>query len=241
VAADEKDLARQVAERLVRELQAAVSRQGRVAVAVSGGRTPETLFQTLAAPPFQDQIPWARLHLFWVDERFVPPDHPDNNARLIRRTLLGRVAIPETHVHPVPVQAGTPARAAAAYEEDLKKFFGPAPGPCFDAALLGLGPDGHTASLFPGAPALNEKRRWVDSVDARHLPPGASHARVTLTFPALNASRLVLFVVSGRDKAAVLREVLEGPGPRYPAQQVQPLSGRVEWWADRAAVDLGPA
>jgi 6-phosphogluconolactonase len=217
---------------------AAVARRGRCAVALSGGTTPRALYHLLADPlaPFRVRTPWPGVHLFWGDERWVPRDHPDSNYRMVSETLLRSISIPGHNVHPIPTDYAEPAAAAARYETELRSFFGTggeAP-PRFDLILLGLGDDGHTASLFPGSEALDERHRLV-------LAPWAEAQRsfrVTLTPPVLNAARLAVFLVSGAAKAQALQAVLEGARDpqRYPAQVV--AAERTLWLADRDAAAL---
>ncbi len=206
----------------------AASKRGSFSLALSGGATPKRLYQRLAMVPWRDRMPWARVYLFWGDERFVPPDHPDSNQRMAREAVIARVPIPAANVHPVPTD-GAPEDAARRYEADLRAFAAGRPGePLFDVQLLGLGPDGHTASLFPGTPALGERRSWVAAV------LGAKpEARITLTYPALDSSGEVAFLVAGEEKRAVLRRLLEGDAA-LPAAGVRP-AGPVTVFADRAA------
>ncbi|HNU85053.1 MAG: 6-phosphogluconolactonase [Pseudomonadota bacterium] len=215
----------------------AVSARGRFTTALSGGRTPETLYGLLAAPPFASQIPWGRVHLFWGDERCVPPDHRESNYRFARERLLDHVPIPPGNVHRIRGEM-EPAEAAALYEKLLRDFFGPHGDPLFtfDLVLLGLGEDGHTASLFPGTGPIRETARWVvgHDVDAR------KGWRITLTPAAINAARTVVFLVAGKTKAAAARDVLEGscrPGA-LPAQAIRPLHGELRWMLDREAAQL---
>ncbi len=215
----------------------AISRQGHFAVALSGGSTPRGLYRLLAAAPWRDRIDWGRCHFFWGDERLVPPDHPDSNFRLAREALLAPLSIPPDRIHRVPVEVGSPETVALAYEGELRRFFAPEPmleGPRFDLVLLGLGSDGHTASLFPGKSALEESRRWVVATPPGRLPPPVD--RVTLTLPALNAARAVAFLVAGADKAPTLRRVLAGD-PDLPAARVRPARGSLHWFVDRAAAN----
>lgn len=214
----------------------AVAARGRFAVALSGGSTPRALFQRLAEPPRRDEIPWARVEVFWADERCVPPDHPDSNYGMARAALLDPIGVPAERVHRVPGEAPDPAAAAAACEAEIARALGGTPGgppPVLDLVLLGMGADGHTASLFPGTAALAERRRWVM---ANFVPRLAAH-RITLTYPILNRAAHVLFLVAGADKAEVLREALEGPPEpeRLPAQGVRPDAGELVWLVDRAA------
>lgn len=203
-----------------------------IAVALSGGATPRRLYELLAEPPRRDRMAWERIHWFWGDERFVPPDHPDSNYRMVREAMLSRVAIPAPNIHPVPTVGLDPEEAARAYERELQTFYGsdrldPAR-PLFDVTLLGLGPDGHTASLFPGTAALAERRRWVVAVAGAKPEP-----RISLTFPALDSSRNLAFLVAGDSKRAALARVLAGD-QALPAARVRPV-GRLYFFLDRAA------
>jgi 6-phosphogluconolactonase len=229
---NEGDLAQKVASEVLAEARRAVARHDKFTWAVSGGKTPESLFRILAAPPFQSEMPWDKVHVFIVDERFVPPDHADSNYRMLRETLLQKVPIHPAQVHAVPTQCGSVGEAAMEYERGLKFFFGDVEFPRFDLILLGLGEDGHTASLFPDTAALEEKKRWAVDV----LPPKAPHARVTLTFPVLNNAARVMFLSAGAKKQAILKDVLQASEQnRYPAQRVRPASGFAEWWIDPPA------
>ena len=231
-------LSREAAARFQRLAADSIAAAGRFSVALSGGSTPRALYRLLGQPPLREAIDWPRVHLFWGDERFVPADHPDSNYRLAREAFISRVPIPAANVHPVPTAGGDPQAAAAQYEETLRRFFAPSEGeaPRFDLVLLGLGADGHTASLFPGSPALDEDRR---PVVAAYVPKLGAW-RLTLTPPALRGARHVVFLVSGSNKASVLREVLEGPYDphRLPAQLVRPDKGELTWLLDEAAASL---
>jgi 6-phosphogluconolactonase len=205
---------------------------GRIAVALSGGSTPKLLYQLLAAPPLRDAAPWLRIHWFWGDERFVPPDDPKSNFRMVREAMLAAAPVPAANLHPIPTVGMTPEAAAAAYERELQSFYGaptldPAR-PLFDAMLLGLGPDGHTASLFPGVAVLDERARWAAAVVGAQPEP-----RITLTFPVIESSRAVAFLVSGAEKREVLTRVLQGD-PALPAARVRPV-GTLTFIVDRAA------
>ena len=238
VAPDLRELSREAAARFRRVAADRVAAAGRFSVALSGGSTPRALYRLLGEPPFREAIDWPRVHLFWGDERFVPPDHADSNYRLAREAFISRVPIPSGNVHPMPTEAADPNAAAAQYEETLRRFLAVPEGewPRFDLILLGLGADGHTASLFPGSPLLDEHRRLVA---AAHVPK-LDAWRLTLTPPALRGARHVVFLVSGSDKASVLREVVEGPYDphRLPAQLVQPEKGDLTWLVDEAAASL---
>jgi len=215
--------------------QQAVQARGRFSVAISGGRTPERTYQLLAQPPVRDQVPWEKVHVFWGDERCVPPDDPRSNERMARRALLDHVPIPQKQIYPIHC-AGDPQQAAERYEELLRAFFQGQP-PGFDLVFLGLGENGHTASLFPGTPVLEGETPWAASV---HLAE-QDLDRVTLTAPLLNQAAVVAFLVAGTAKAQVLREVLEGPRDprRLPAQLIRPTSGKLLWLVDgKASVQL---
>ncbi len=183
---------------------AAVAARGAFSLVLSGGRTPVLLYTLLASAPFRDRIPWARAHLFWGDERCVPPEHPESNYGLARRTLLDHVPIPPEQVHRI-LGERAPEEAALAYEATLRHFFPGESEPRFDLVLLGLGEDGHTASLFPGTSALWQRDRWTVALDGG---PGRGW-RVSLTPGAINGARKVLFLVSGRTKARSLKQVLQ--------------------------------
>jgi 6-phosphogluconolactonase len=228
-------LSREAASRFQRLATQSIAAGGRFSVALSGGSTPRALYRLLGEPPFRGAIDWTRVHLFWGDERFVPADHPDSNYRLACEEFIGKVPIPSENVHPIPTQSGDPQTAASQYEETLRRFFA-APRPRFDLVLLGLGADGHTASLFPESPALDERERLVVAVHVVKLDVW----RITLTPPALCSARLAVFLVSGSDKAPILRETLEGPHDprRLPAQLVRPEEGEVVWLLDEAAAGL---
>lgn len=215
----------------------AVSARGRFTAALSGGKTPVAIYTLLAKAPYVSQIPWARVHLFWGDERCVPPDHVDSNYRMVREILLDHVPIPPANVHRMPGEMD-PVEAAARYEEQLREFFVPHGGGfhVFDLILLGLGEDGHTASLFPGTRALRESARWV----LGHYVDAQKGWRITLTPPIINAAHTLVFIVSGAGKAAVLKEILEGPirPDTLPAQIVRPADGTLLWMLDREAAAL---
>ena len=222
------------AEEVVRAATEAVARRGRFTIVLSGGSTPKSLFNLLATNA-RTTLPWDRMFFFWGDERHVPPSDPDSNYRMAEETMLSKIPVPAGNVFRIPAENPDAAAAADAYEQTLHKFFGLDPGqvPRFDLILLGMGPDGHTASLFPGTAALQEKSRlvvanWVEKLKT---------SRLSLTLPVLNAAAGVAFLVSGTDKASVLKCVLEGdaPGEQYPAKLVRPRDGKLIWLVDRAA------
>ncbi len=229
-----QDLFQAAAEEVLRIATDAVAKRGRFTMALSGGSTPKNLY-TLIAANASAALPWAQMFFFWGDERHVPPDDPDSNYRMAKEALLSKVPIPPGNIFPILAENQDAVAAADAYEQTVRKFFALPPGefPRFDLILLGMGPDGHTASLFPETAALQEESRlvvanWVEKLKT---------SRITLTLPVLNAARCVAFLVSGADKAAVLHEVLEGSAPaeKYPSKLVQPTNGKLIWFLDRAA------
>ena len=214
-----RELARGAAEHFV-----ALAQKDLFSVALSGGSTPKILYQLLADPqePFRAQVPWSRTHFYWSDERHVPPDHPDSNYHMAHEAMLSRVPVPESNVHRVRSENPSAQEAADEYEQILV--------PRLNLILLGLGTDGHTASIFPGSEVLHETKRlvaapWVEKLNAY---------RITMTLPLLNNGASVLFLVSGKEKAEIVKEVLEGP-KKYPAQFVQPTNGELIWMLDRDA------
>lgn len=231
---DSDALTRAAADLFAAEAQAALQAKERFAVALSGGSTPRALYQLLADTP----LAWENIHLFWGDERCVPPDHADSNYRMTAESLLNRIAIPPENIHRIQGEL-PPEEAALRYEDELRRFFADAPR--FDLILLGLGDDGHTASLFPDSPALHERTRWVAAVP-HAAPPLPLVPRVTLTLPVLNAARQVLFLVSGAGKAQRLAEVLRAPtaSPLLPASMVRPGHGDILWMMDQPAAALLP-
>lgn len=217
----------------------AVTARGAFSLALAGGSTPRALYALLADPggPFAARMPWERTQVFFGDERHVSPDHPDSNFRMASQALLERVPVPAENVHRIRGELPDADAAAAAYERELRATLGEPP--ALDLVLLGLGEDGHTASLFPGSPALEERERWVVAPWVEPL----GKRRITLTLPALEAARQVIFLVTGAGKSASLRRALREPSGAepVPASRVRPGSGRVLWLADRAAAaSLGP-
>jgi 6-phosphogluconolactonase len=229
-------LSQGVARAIVDRIHESLATADHYSLCLAGGQTPRTLYRVLATED-RDRIPWARLHLFWGDERFVPEDDPRSNYRLVREALLDHVPIPPQNVHPVPTDLPDPEQAARVYEQTLRQWFH-ASWPRFDLILLGMGSDGHTASLFPGAPFLAEQIRWVAPARA----PVEPRLRVTLTLPVLNHASRVFFLIAGAEKADVLRRVLTDPsGPAlYPAAAVRPEEGGVVWWVDESAAAATP-
>jgi len=231
-------LAAAAVERFVAAAAAAVTERGRFVVALAGGSTPERAYSLLASPENAPRVDWARTFVYFGDERLVPHDDPRSNFAMAERSLLSRVPLPADNVFAVPVEIGPPEAVAAAYAATLAREFNLPPNsllPRFDLILLGLGDDGHTASLFPGKPTLEERDAWVVATPPGVLPPPVD--RVTFTFPVINAARKVAFLVSGPGKSEVLREVLEGsPSVRdRPAVGVRPAEGELVWLLDEAA------
>jgi 6-phosphogluconolactonase len=227
-------VARAGAELFVTLAAKAIAARGRFCVALSGGSTPRAMYSLLSSGEFNAQVDWERVHIFWSDERCVPPDHADSNYRMAHESWLDHVPIPPDHVHRIHGE-DNPEQAAADYEYELRSLFGHGV-PRFDLVLLGLGDDGHTASIFPGAPAIHEQARWVMPVD-HTTPPPPLVSRVTLAPVVLNASAMVVFMVTGVSKAARLAQVLNGlcQPDLQPAQIVQPYNGKLLWLVDRAA------
>jgi 6-phosphogluconolactonase len=233
---DSEAVSRAAAGEFVRAATEAVAARGRFTVALSGGSTPQRLYQILAEAPFRDRVDWGKVEVFWGDERSVPPDHKDSNFRMAREALLDRVPLPAANVHRLEAERADRDAAARDYQAVLVRTFGvPADGepPAFDLILLGMGPDGHSASLFPDTTALGEMKRWVV---VNYVPKFATE-RVTLTYPILNRAREVLFLVAGADKAEPLHDVLEGPpdARRLPSQAIRPTAGKLLWYVDRKA------
>jgi 6-phosphogluconolactonase len=230
---DLEALSRAALEELQRIGQDAVKQRGRFVVALAGGRTPAELYALWArTEERRARTPWDRVHLFWGDERYVPHNHPLSNYRMAREALIEQVPIPAANVHPMPTGLAPSEKCAEAYESELRKFFGSEP-PAFDLQFLGLGPEGHTASLFPGSSALEEKQRWVVAVEAPVQPP----QRLTLTPVVLNQGRNTFFLVSGGEKSQIIAALRSEPASessRYPAGRIQP-AGRTLWFLDEAA------
>jgi 6-phosphogluconolactonase len=234
-----ESLSRAAADLIVASMRAALSTKPRFSLVLAGGSTPRCLYRLLAEDDgLRESILWKSVHLFWGDERHVPPDHPRSNYRLAAESLLHRISIPAANIHRIQCEAGDAETAAGQYEKELQSFFQPGPGrfPRFDCVLLGMGTDGHTASLFPGSVALQERRRLVTAAQ----PPAPGEWRVTLTLPVLNQAGRVLFLVSGAEKAPSLRRVLadDRNADALPAGRVRPHRGRLHWLVDRAAARL---
>jgi len=233
---DAAALADAAARHVVESAQSAIQARGAFSIALSGGSTPRELHRRLAGP-LKNEVDWSKVHVFFGDERCVPPDHPDSNYRMADETLLAQVPIPSDHVHRMQGEL-PPEEAALRYEQQLRAFFGNEP-PRLDLILLGMGDNGHTASLFPGLTAVHEQTHWVMAENV----PEVGMWRITLTPYVINLGREVLFLVAGAGKASMLRSVLEGPfaPDERPAQIVRPSPGEVVWLVDAAAAaELSP-
>jgi 6-phosphogluconolactonase len=233
---DAAALAVEAAALVIEHARAAVALRGRFTLALSGGATPRATYERLAEPPERDRMPWDRTWMFFGDERCVPPDHPESNYLMASETLLSKVPVPTSQVFRMRGESEDPEAAATEYARTLATVFGTRRGemPRFDLILLGFGVDGHTASLFPGSPALKEVFR---SVAAVHAAAAAIPQRLTLTYPVLNAAACVAFLGSGAEKAKVVKAML-GERAALPAAMVQPTDGTLLWILDRGAAHL---
>jgi 6-phosphogluconolactonase len=231
VFSDIEELSHAAAERFVSLSRAAIISHGIFATALSGGSTPRRLYSLLGMPSYCDSIDWKRVHVFWADERCVPPSHESSNYKLAADTFLVKAAVPVKNIHRIRGEEGADI-AAAAYQEELRSFFTNSHQPVFDLVVLGAGVDGHTASLFPGSPWLRERSR--EAVPVYKEKPEVS--RVSLALPVLNNAADVIFLVSGEEKADMVCEVLKfNNHKQYPAGLVQPANGRLSWFLDKAA------
>ena len=227
---DLEALSRAAARALVDDVQDVLVTQDRYTLALAGGSTPKRLYELLAAGA-EGTLPWERIHLFWGDERFVPPGDERSNHHLVRGSLLTAIDIPPENVHPIPTDAESPERAATAYEETLRRYFSDQEA-TFDTVLLGLGGDGHTASLFSETPALGQTGDWVRVVEA---PPRHDiSTRLTCSLPVLNGARRAIVLVAGARKREALRAVLDDQDPSLPATHVRPRK-QIDWYVDHAA------
>lgn len=238
VAADPEELAREGAGIFVARVEEALRERGTCTVVLAGGSTPRGVYSLLAGDgSLRAAIPWEKVHFFFGDERHVPPDHPESNFRMANEVLLSKVAVPADHVHRIRGEEPDARKAAEEYEGVLRSFSRLKPGeiPELDFILLGMGADGHTASLFPGTEALKERKRLV----VANWVPGLNAYRLTMTLPLLNKARYVLFLVTGEEKAETLRKVLEEkPNEALPAGLIRPTGGKCYWLVDRSAARL---
>lgn len=227
-----QELFRAAAEKFCSLGASAIKAHGRFTVALSGGSTPRGLHQELATH-FAPRLDWSKVSFFWGDERHVPPDSPESNYRMAKETLLSKLPIPEENIFRIPAELPDARQAAAKYEQTLQQFFDLNPNsfPRLDFILLGMGPDGHTASLFPGTAALQEKDRlvvanWVEKLNT---------FRITFTYPVLDDAAYVMFLVNGDEKAEMVRRALKEPGANLPCQKVRPVAGELVWYLDKGA------
>ncbi len=230
---DTNTLSQQAAQFIVRLANESIVTHGRFSIALSGGSTPRVLYGLLGSEPYRDQIDWSKVDIFWSDERCVPPDSADSNYHMAQEVLLSRVPLSPQQVHRMPADQPDHDAAAQGYTHEMRQSFGTDGIPRFDLIQLGMGPEGHTASLFPHQASLHEQQRLVMYVNVPKPPP----PRLTFTPPILNAARHVLFLVTGAEKADAVQAVLEGDynPEEYPAQIVRPASGDVVWMLDEAA------
>lgn len=227
VHADAQALIEAAAQHFVVTARAAIARRGEFFVALAGGSTPKGLYQKLAAEPYRDQIDWARVHLFFGDERFVPATHDDSNYKMAREAMIDHVSIPADNVHRVPTEQGEPATVAAMYADTVKDVLKDQP---FDLVLLGLGPDGHIASLFPETPALDETDKTVTSL---YVEKFDAH-RISFTYPTIHAARQVIVFIAGEGKAAIVSDIRDQRVSGLPVQRLAPHN-EYYWFMDKAA------
>lgn len=226
------DVARAAADRFIEIAREAIDARGRFLVALAGGSTPKRAYELLASEPFREKLDWSKVHIFFGDERAVPPDDAESNYRMVNEAMLSRLPIPEKNIHLIR-GVGDVVAGARLYEDELRTYFNDAEWPRFDMVLLGMGEDGHTASLFPNSAALNEGQAWVTSnwVDKLGV------YRITLTATAINHAEHIIFLVTGENKRERLAEVLSDvrETERLPVQLINPVDGSLEWFVDRAA------
>jgi 6-phosphogluconolactonase len=231
---DKDEVSLAAAELIAHTVRQAVQSRGRCNVVLAGGETPRRAYELLAASPYGVALPWQQIHVYWGDERCVPSTDALSNQHMVRQALLGHVPIPEENIHPISYE-GAPMEAAQNYEKLLRTTVDNEM-PQFDLVLLGLGNDGHTASLFPHTDVLNSHKQWVSPV---YLPEKDQY-RITVTAPILNGARIIVFLVVGENKAQVVQEIIEGPmdKKRLPAQLISPLGGSLYWLLDEKAAAL---
>ncbi len=238
VFANSEELSQAAAAEFIQRANAAIQERGVFTIALSGGSTPKNLYALLATESWRGQVPWSKVHFFWGDERHVPPDHPDSNYRMTQERLLKLVSVPPENVHRIQTENPDASIAAEEYEQVLRQFFKLSGEqlPCFDLVLLGMGPDGHTASLFPGTEVIHDQTHLV----AAPWVAKFNSYRVTLTPPVLNNAACVIFFVTGLEKAETLRTVLKGDyqPDRFPCEIIRPTQGILLWMVDQAAASL---
>lgn len=231
ISSDKNKLIQESAAYIAGLIKKSIKEKDRCTFVLSGGSTPKSLYETLASEKYREMIEWSKVHLFWGDERCVPPDHPDSNYRMAKEALIDHIDIPQRNVFRIPAEQ-EPGEAAREYEETIKKNVGGSMQfPVFDIILLGIGEDGHTASLFPGTGALKEKQRWVSEV----YVPQLDAYRITLSLPVINNGRDVIFLVAGESKADVVRKIINGIDTTSPSAQVDPINGNLFYFIDKPA------
>ena len=235
ITSDSKQLAEKGAKIFCKTAKEVIAVKNRFAVAISGGSTPRAMHRLLAQEPYLSDIPWQKIHLFWVDERMVAFDHPDSNFGSAKKDFINNIPIPPDQVHPMPAMS-VPEEGVEKYQEEINSYFtGIATNdPIFDLIVLGIGKDGHTASLFPGQSSIEDPKRSVISLKGGQ--PNLS--RLTLTFPVLNSARHILFLASGKEKASVVKAVFEKNTGSLPVHKIIPEDGKVIWLLDREAASL---
>jgi len=226
------DLVREATIRIVSILQSGIRASGSVSLVLCGGGTPRSVYELLASDAFSGQIEWGKVHLLWGDERCVPPNAPDSNYRMVNETMIRKIPIPMANVHRIPSER-LPQEAALAYQAEIRKLFQLREKelPRFTLVLLGLGEDGHTASLFPNTSALQERAKLVTEVFVESLKA----SRITLTLPVINNAQNIIFLITGKPKAGILSNVIDADVPQYPANMISPASGSLTWMVDRDA------
>ncbi len=231
--ADLDELSNAAAKEVSELIRSVVAKKGKFSLVLSGGSTPKGLYRLLATT-HRESVPWGSVSVFFGDERYVPHTDARSNYLMARETLLDHIPIPSANVHPIPTDFSNPSDAAAAYESVLSAKI-PGEGNSFDLVLLGMGGEGHTASLFPFTPSLDEKSKWVVPSDVPPVP----HKRITLTYAVLNRSSAVYFLISGHDKREALKEVLSDAADyhKYPAKGIAPVNGKLVWWVDSGAMN----
>jgi 6-phosphogluconolactonase len=236
---DAEALCRAAAEAIVGQVDETLQKRESFTIALSGGSTPRLLYALLATDAsLRDEVDWGKIHFLWGDERYVPPDHPESNYRMANEAMLSKIPVPAANIHRVRAEDSDAGKVAEAYEQEVRLLFKLGAGelPCLDCVLLGMGPDGHTASLFPETTALNEKERLVV---ANWIEKFRTY-RITMTAPVFNNAHSIMFLVGGGEKAETLREVLQGDRQpeRFPSQLIQPTHGKLLWLIDKAAAKL---
>jgi 6-phosphogluconolactonase len=235
IAANAAQLAQKGAELFYKTAQESIERQNRFSVAISGGSTPKAMHRLLSEEPYLSDMPWQQTHFFWVDERMVSVDHPASNYGAAKADLLDKISIPRHQIHPMPGDV-PPEEGLAIYQKELEAYFITKENDrlIFDLIFLGIGSDGHTASLFPGDPPADTTAKWVISVKGGN----PNVFRMTLTYEVINQARCICFLITGKEKAPVIRKLFENPKAQLPPQKIRPVNGNLIWLLDAAAISL---